>query len=239
MATTSDGGMVFARESRVMGIGDVRADQGQVPQRAVADGMSREVLRDATRAIRTGGLVRETSHRPRRIARPPMQRAPASPRVVADEAPRAHGTADLGRGDTVGVEHERERDGERAVVPTPKHAAWDYEEHRAARETSVATGQHRRDRRWLIARLRPELKTLPPAVPVHLKRCSRSTRRRPAGGAPCRARCLHRRPRRPPILDVEPEVDDSSGASPLSQWMRSTTGDWPPNPPPSSISVDR
>jgi hypothetical protein len=30
-----------------------------------------------------------------------------------------------------------------------------------------------------------------------------------------------------------------SGASPLSQWMRSTTGDRRPNPPPSSISVDR
>jgi len=96
VATTSDGGMVFARESRVMDIGDVRADQGQVPQRAVTDGMPREVLRDATRAIRTGGLVRETSHRPRRITRPAMQRAPASPRVVTDEAPRAHDAADLG-----------------------------------------------------------------------------------------------------------------------------------------------
>lgn len=96
MATTSDGGMVFARESRVMDIGDLRAVEGQVPQRAVTDGMSREVLRDATRATRAGGLVRETSHRPRRIARPAMQRAPASPRVVTDEAPRAHDAADLG-----------------------------------------------------------------------------------------------------------------------------------------------
>ncbi len=231
--------MVFARESRVMDIGDLRASEDQVPQRAVTDGMSREVLCDATHAIRTGGLVRETSHRPRRIARPAMQRAPASPRVVTDEAPRAHDTADLGRRDPLGVEHEREGDGERAVVPSSKRAAWDDEDHRAARETSVATGEHRRDDRRLIARLWAEQKSLPRAVPMHLKWCSRSTRRRPAGRAPCRARRIHRRPRRPPILDVEPEVDDSTGASPLSQWMRSTTGDRQPNPPPSSISVDR
>ena len=96
MATTSGGGMVFARESRVMDIGEVRADEGQVPQGAVSDGMPREVLRDTTRAILAGGLVRETSNGPWRIARPAMQRAPASPRVVTDEAPRAHDAADLG-----------------------------------------------------------------------------------------------------------------------------------------------
>lgn len=73
MATTSDGGMVFARKSRVMDIGEVHADEGHVPQGAVSDGMPREVLRDATRAIRTGGLVRETSNGPWRIARPAMQ----------------------------------------------------------------------------------------------------------------------------------------------------------------------
>ena len=79
-----------------MSIGDVRADERQVPQGAVSDGMSREVLRDATRAIRTGGSGRETLNGPWRIARPARQRAPASPRVVTDEAPWAHGTADLG-----------------------------------------------------------------------------------------------------------------------------------------------
>ncbi len=64
-------------------------------------------------------------------------------------------------------------------------------------------------------------------------------RSRSAGRTSGRPSGPHRGQRLCPTLDVAAEVDDSCFAPSSSQWARSTTGDWPPNRPPSSISVDR
>lgn len=169
-------------------------------------------------------------------ARPAAQRGPPDRRRGAHDAPRAHPRPHLARREPINApQREGQGDGSRRVESTPQDAARHYEQHGTTGEAVVPParnladlGRRRRRVRW--APLVPG----PQAVAVNDEPAPGGTARGPTARAARRSHLARRGEPRPPGLDVELRVDDSSTALAFShRWVgarRGACANTPPSP---------
>ncbi len=209
------------------------ADEGAGRQRRERGELADDVGREQSRR----GVGRRTDRRPEPTGCtcPSAKRAPAADGVVADDGEGADAGADCGARRPVDPHREREGDGHGGVAKSAQHAARQADDDRPAPPASVASGLERRDLGTVIGAGRTEQDPAPEPMPDQRFRPPGGRAGRTAARTARRPDRRYRRRRAHPRLDVDVEVDDSCSAPLRIQLRRSTTGEWRPNPPPSSI----